>query len=283
MTERGFSVEADWREGLSEPLLEAIERAIKQFHADEAYEADHGKLADTIGHLQAIGEHGAALLAAIAAISPVGMAAIHEEGMRRGILTGRYELGDISQGLKDIPEIAPAAAELLLTMHSPLPDEGQGAGSAVGRDSDLRAIKAEHDRWTSFAFRSPKDKLGVAVVKAVLRHDRGFDHRARGSARKLERFLERVWNEIRADELANWKRVVSARAAIAELVERSLRSEAIWKRVVANGNASSRKQERRQRAISTSYSIALGQPGGTDVDVESEGGGQPAGAQRQHP
>jgi hypothetical protein len=48
-------------------------------HADEAYELRHGKLTDTLRHLEAIEKHSRGLLEAIAALSPVGMAAIHEK------------------------------------------------------------------------------------------------------------------------------------------------------------------------------------------------------------
>lgn len=238
------SVAADWREELTAELVEAIERAIEQFHADGAYELRHGKLADTLRHLEAVETHSRGLLEAIGALSPVGMAAIHDEGMRRGIVTGRYELGAAASTLKGVPDIAAAAAELLRSMHSPMPDEGQGAGSALGRDSDLRAIAALHGHRAALAFRSPKDKFGVSVLKAFLRQSRDFDVSGRGAGKCLDTLLDRIWQEVQPGASANWKRVVHARRAIADLVERNLEAENVWRRAQAQENASSAKLER---------------------------------------
>jgi hypothetical protein len=164
--------------------------------------------------------------------------------MRRRIVTGRYELGAIARKLEGLPGIPAAAAELLRAMHSPLPDQGQGAGSAMGRDSDFRAIKVEHDRRAPFDFRSPKDKFGVAVLKAFLRHSRDFHISARGAGKTLDRLLNRIRDEMRPGAPTSWKRIVHSRRAIAELVRRSLSAERTWRRAVAKGNASSAKLER---------------------------------------
>ena len=200
----------DWREALSELPIRKIERAISQFHADERYEREHGKLSETLHRLKQIEAHSRGLMEAITDLSPVGSAAVHDAGMKRGIVSGRYELGGIVRRLVEIPELASAAVEILLAMHSPLPDEeqGQGTGSAIGRDFDLRAIKAEHDRsGISFEFRSPEGKLGVAVIKTYLRHQPAFNVSERGAGRALDMFLRRVWEDVRPGRPTNWKRL----------------------------------------------------------------------------
>jgi hypothetical protein len=229
----------DWRGELPTDMVKAIERAIEQFRADETYELRHGKLAETIRCLEDLASHSRALREAIASLSPVALAAIHEEGMRRRITIGRYELADLAGAAMHLPEIAAAAAVLLESMHSPLPDEGQGAGSAIGRDSDLRAIRAELGSRGNFEFRSPKDKLGVAVLKAYMRHSPNFDVTRRGSAKFLEAFLERIWGEVEPDHKANWRRVIHARNDIASLVQRSLKAASAWRLATGKVNSSS--------------------------------------------
>ncbi|HEY0113056.1 MAG TPA: hypothetical protein VGB59_07860 [Allosphingosinicella sp.] len=229
-----------WLSGLPAELAQRIQEAIKQFEADERYEKSHGKLAGTIRRLGLIEEHCRPLIAAIHGLSPVGMASIHEEGAKRGFEIGRHELEKMVNGLESLAEIALLGADRLLSMHSPLPDEGQGAGSAIGRDSDLRAVKAQQD-WQEFhfEFRSPKDKFGLRVLKAYLRHFSDFDVSARGAGRAIDTFLREAWNEVCPGHSTDWKRVVRARHAVAARMAPSLAGEKVWRRTQEERNASS--------------------------------------------
>lgn len=238
------SAPVDWRANLPNPLIIAIEEAIARFRANDDYELRSSKLADTIDHLNALASQSEALILLIGSLSPVAMAAIHEEGLKRRITAGRYELQDVASALKDMPYIARSAAIELHEMHSPLPDEGQGSGSAMGRDSDLRAIEADHEQKPGFHFRSPKDKLAVAVIKAYLRYQRQFDVNKRGAASALGALLHALWADIRPGEVTNWKRVTHSRFEIAHLVEQEIAAEALWIGSGENGNATSAETQR---------------------------------------
>jgi hypothetical protein len=276
---------SEWRAGLPEPLITRIEHAIDQFRADERYEEDHESLSETLRRLKRIEDHSRELINAIDGLTPVGKAAIHDAAMHRGDRIGRSDLRRIAEQIALLPRTASKAGECLLAMHSPMPDEehGQGAGSAIGRDSDLRAIKAEHDRRDfHFAFRSPKDKFGVTLLRAYLRHQQGFDVTERGAARRLEEFLSQVWRDVCPDRQASWKRLLSARRAIAKLVASDLATEMVWRAVQLKRNASSPEFGRSPPEDTPSYAVPPDHPGGIDVNFESEGRSGPAGAEPEH-
>jgi hypothetical protein len=268
-----------WRTGLDREVCAKVEKVVDQLGADEDYEIHGCRLAETVHNLAAIQQHAAALVEIIGRLSSVGTAAMFEAGIHRGADTGRYELGSIAPRLAEIANSAGAGADRLVNMHSPLPEDGQGTGSAIGRDSDLRAIRADHDRTTNLPpFRSPKDKFAVAVVKALI--DAGFDYEARGAAKALERKLDSIWNGFRSGDPPSWAKVVKARRQIAAWVAADRKIKALWESVVEKRNATLRNQGSCPRDESASYVVALDHRGDRNVDVESKGGGEPIRAQR---
>lgn len=269
------------RRGRRGELEATITRAIDQLAADEFYESERGyKLIDTVNQLRDVRRQAEELIATLGQLSPIGMAAMHDVGLRRGEDTGRHGLAEWRKDFAKIASIADSAADELIQMHSPLPDKGQGAGSAMGRDSDLRAIRADHGLRTSRLppFRSPKDKFAVAIVKAIIRN--GFDPAARGASAELTRRLNSIWRRFEGGRPPNWDRVVKARHAISELVDRELESEKVWKKVVQKRNATSRRTRRCILKESESYVVNPDHSGGSDAHSKSGGSGQPTRAKR---
>lgn len=279
---RPENLDGTWRDGLGEKVCGKIEEAVEQLAADENYEVNGCRLAETVGHLAAIEQHAIALVELVGRLSPVGKAAMFEAGIHRGVDTGRYELGSIAPRLAEIANSAGAGADRLVNMHSPILEDGQGTGSAMGRDSDLRALRADHDRTTNLPpFRSPKDKFAVAVVKALI--GAGFESEARGSAKALERILDSIWKAFRSGNPPNWTKVVKARGQIAEWVAADRKIKALWRSVVEKRNAALRNQGSCPPEESASYVVAPDHRGDRNVDVESEGRGESPRAQRKHP
>lgn len=233
-----------WRAGLLPATIAKIEEAIDGLHANHAYEQTGVTVRETLASLQDIAEHAGRLVAAINALSRVGCAAMFEAGMRRRADTGRYELRPLARRLVHVELSAREGAARLLREHEEFSDGGQGSGSALGRDSDLRAVRAAHDRKSSLPpLRSPKDKFAFAVVKALIRNQPDFDFAAHGAAKSLREFLSDVWLEVRHDVRKayspSWNAVVRARSSIAELVENERKSGKIWRAVHARRNVSS--------------------------------------------
>lgn len=263
-------------------IADLIQAAVKQLEADEFYERCGGNtVAETLRHLKDIKRYAEALRATIDALSPVAKAAMFEAGVRRGRETGRYELAGLADQLVEFAESAGSSIDRIVEMHSSWSESGQGTGSAMGRDSDLRAIRADHDRQSDLPpFRSPKDKFAVAIVKALIRH--GFDPSARGAARELQGNLDRLWSEHRNGPAPNWTRVVKARHAIGRIVERDRAAERVWRKVQAKRNATSRNDLRCPPKESRSYVVAADHSGENDVYGASEGCRESAGPERQH-
>lgn len=234
----------DWDDGLGDECRREIEQAAEQLLHDELYEEDTDwTVAQTMQNLLGIEQHAEAFIALVKELSPVGQAAMFEAGENRRIYTGRYELSDLSKMLKEIAVSANQAADILKEMHSPTADIGQGSGSAMGRDSDLRAIRVDHDYTSKLPpFRSPKDKFAVKVIQAVIRD--GFDPSERGAKRNLTNRLDAVWRGFREDDPPNWDRVVKERKYIAEWVARQLAAKRVWQ-AVHERNASSKNSRRR--------------------------------------
>jgi len=275
--------DVSWRDGREPELIWAIEAAIDQYRANMDYETNSPTVAATVDQLQELSIHCAKSAAVIKHLSVIGTAAVYDVGGRRGIELVRYELtgrgmtldhiaeagpdlspiaaaasgrklsgielgrhalSHLGKTLEQLSEIAGGAAETLRGKHSPSPDSGQGSGSATGRDSDLRAVKSDLGGFTDRVFQSPRDKLGVAVIKALFYHDRKFDSRARGSAAALKSFLNKVWAELTPNGSTNWGPVVRARHEISAWVDRKLESEARRKSVIAKRNITSRKKQK---------------------------------------
>ena len=241
MNRKEISLSTSWRDDLNEECRARVEKAVEQLAADERYEALEGRrLGDTLGHLDELRQRAIDFIATVDKLSPVGMAAMNDAGERRRVYTGRHKLWDLQNQLREVAMSAEEGAQLLIHMHSTWPESGQGTGSAMGRDSDLRAIRVDHDQHTDLPpFRSPKDKFAVQVISVLIRA--GFDPRLRGATKILEKRLEEIWLEFRNDRPPNWTRVIKARHAIAVWVARKLAAEAVWKPVVEKRNATLRK------------------------------------------
>lgn len=238
-----------WRAGLLPVTIAKIDEAIDALHANHAYEQTSATARETLASLEEIADHAGQLVAAINALSRVGCAAMFEAGMRRRADTGRHELRPLARRLVHVELSAREGAARLLREHEPFSDGGQGSGSALGRDSDLRAVRAAHDRKSSLPpLRSPKDKFAFAVVKALMRHEPDLNFMARGAAKSLREFLSDVWIDVRHDVRKayppNWDTVIRARTSIAELVENDRKYEKIWRTVQARRNASSSNSRR---------------------------------------
>jgi len=285
-----------WNDGLSWDCSAAIEQAAEQWARDEEYEDDEEghTVAETIGDLRNLERLAEALIALVGQLSPVGKAAMFEAGERRRtysrdprrgfkqVYTGRYALSSLSDKLEEIALSANQAADQLHEMHSPTAElEGQGAGSAMGRDSDLRAITIDHDRNAGLPpFRSPKDKFAVRTIKALVRD--GFDPKMVGARRALRERLDAVWVHFAKSDPPNWDRVIKQRDRISAWVGRELDAERIWKEVQAR-NGSSKNSGRCPPGQRASYVVAPDQPGDSHVDVESEGRRRPHGPECEHP
>jgi len=222
----------DWRNGRNSKAVEEIEAAIDRLDHDDWYEQEHGRLSDTLGHLKKIGELAPAFVDHIRQLSPVAKGALHDRGLGQGADLGRHGLAALSKTLEVLGVIAPLVAYELLHRHSPTHEPGQGAGSAAGRESDLRTLPAGDDELRDLSLRSPADRFGVAVMAAVIRYE--CEDRSTLSGKRYEHheFLQRIWASVRADKKVNWARVLNARSRIAEFVERNEHraraAEACW-------------------------------------------------------
>ena len=271
----------DWTEGLGEGCRKTIGEAIEQLDYDERYEeGDSWTVAQTIESLRDLERHSEAFVALVEGLSPVGQAAMFEAGENRRIYTGRYELSDLSKKLEEIAVSANRAADILKEMHSPTADVGQGSGSAMGRDSDLRAIRVDHDYDTDLSpFRSPKDKFAVRVIAAII--GEGFDPSAPRASRSLTDCLDAIWRNFREGSPPNWSRVVKERKRIAAWVDRQREAKRVWK-AAQSRNGSSGKRRRCPPGESPSYVVAPDQTGDCDVDLEGKRRSDPAGSEREH-
>ena len=210
----------DWR---AQYLLVALERARSQLEADESYEDEQFTTKKTLACLRNIASLAADLGAHLQGLSPMGHAAIASGGRIEGQLR--------TAGSRDLVYIVPhlalaaeRAAVKLRQMHAPMTEEdGQGANSSLGRESDLRAVRADDGRASNaLPFRQPKDKFAISVIEALIRHQHPLSMvEDRGSSRALSDFLNLLWSEMNRPPV-NWERVVRRRRHIAEaLVGRS--------------------------------------------------------------
>ena len=237
--------DGEWRTGLQPEVIAEIEGVIEKFEYLKAYEAQSDTVRGTLEKLGQIVFHCEALIQLFSIaeekdlassaeqerrrrlrLSNVGKSAMFDAGFPKGLETGRYELADLAKVLENVLANAAQAVEILGTLHSPTADNGQGAGSSQGRDSDMRAVRADHGLTTrTLSFSSPKDKLGVAVVAALARN--GFDCGRYRAREYLKGLLRSIWRSIRPGERpANWDRVVSQRKLIAEWARREPDREA---------------------------------------------------------
>lgn len=231
--ERSADLIVDWRATLSADLVRDIEQAIKKFEANEAYEKVHCTVAATLRQMNAIERAADKLTAQICELSPVANGVIFR--MASIGFRSYPQLDDartVAASLKKFSKHVSSAAAFISNSHSPSPDVGQGSGSAMGRDSDLRVLLAERAAAAGVPpFRNPKDKLGVQIVMSLARHRHpAVAARERRSSKKLQAILTAVWHEIRPDQPVNWQRIVRARRSIsarALVVQRSA-SKSKW-------------------------------------------------------
>ena len=224
-----------WRAGLSRKLVRQITAAVEQAQADAAYEK-LWPLKQALGALRMIDELATPLLQAVRSLSPVAAASIWEvskrteikrdlellaiwEGApRRRRAFGRSELRVVTDHLEVLAQLAGKAAETLEAMHSPSPDQGQGSRSAIGRDSDLRAIPAGYDTSGELPpSRSPRDKFAVSVIRALVSNNHPVVlTNYLGQRRDLETLLTDIWVQSGLGLKPNWKTISEDRRKIIE-------------------------------------------------------------------
>lgn len=209
---------SDWRSGLSEGLLKEIDAALDQLADDIEYESRSPKVRTTLAQLEGLSDEAARLIQLIGRLSPMAIAAVFEANSimsaRTGIsdLFGDEELRALQAQLERLLSVADAGRERLANLHSPDHDTtGQGAGSARGRESDLRA--APPDPPNLRGLRSPKDKFAVAVLTALARHRDQISLEDDRSPKAITRFLNEIW-ESSGRPPTSWKRAIDQRDVI---------------------------------------------------------------------
>ena len=168
------------------------------------------------------------------------MAAIFESGERFRLnserpsfrFTGRFELKKIIGLLTPFISSAEFAPNLLLDMHSPTGDVGQGSGSAQGRDSDLRVLRAGEECSTLPPFRSPKDRFAISVIKALIADSRASEHTIPTQS-DMAATLKLIWLAHFRAEVPNFERALRATSALTREVEGRERRRASAARINA--------------------------------------------------
>jgi hypothetical protein len=165
-----------------------------------------------------VGVQTAELSACLKKLSPVGVAAMYEAGIRRGVDTGRYVIYRPDAPLRELAASASAAGSELRNMYSPTAESaGQGSGSSFGRVSDLEVLTADYGRRIFLRpFRSPKDKLGFALISAVARYGHPLTRVRQLNRIAASRFLDAVWISSGFGDLPSWATILTARQRIAD-------------------------------------------------------------------
>jgi hypothetical protein len=178
-------------------------------------------------------------------LSVIGVAALFEASELHGFDFGRSNLALLSEQLTPLAEAAPTAAAFIANLHSPINETGQGTGSSFGRDPDLRILRVDHGQTSELPpFRHPKDKLGVAIIKALVRFGVIDDVLRRGAINETRQWLDAIWEEACPDPSASWDAVLRARGKIAALAREEIASEKVWDEIITHAKASSENSVR---------------------------------------
>lgn len=201
-----------------EELEASIERAINRLNNEIAYENTGARLTDTLQRLSTIAEGAKMIAGALSGLSFLGRTAISDIAARGGESLNRDELDRVPRLAKGAME----ARDLLLRLYSPIHERGQGAGSAMGRDSD-RSVLAYYAIDTSLLpFRKAKDIFAISVMEALFKYDAAYLDRGslRSAKRRLSATLDDAWALSGRNEPPSWEKVLRERFKIWDMIMR---------------------------------------------------------------
>ncbi len=228
-----------WENGLTPNTTDEIMLAIEQCQRDLKYEAIYGSTASTAHRLRRIAQTARILSAELAALSPVGWAALRD-GVKIDPALKRKMSKHSQQGREIRTALAllgkggePAANTLESSFDTGEPIE-QGSRSALGRSSDLQSVTAEDASPSRLQFRSAKDKFAIAIIGALACSDKELETRICEGKSSLERFLSCVWEqEMKVGQKApNFDRVARARLEIIGIATGSTEGTPGWKEIL---------------------------------------------------
>lgn len=117
---------------------------------------------------------------------------------------GRSEIRDLRFMLTLAAPLFADASSMVAQLHSPMPDEGQGSGSAMGRDPDILVVKADH----GLHYKLPKDRFACAALAVLYQAEELERPKKRGAKKGALERLNCVWGHFTNDKPPNWDRVI---------------------------------------------------------------------------